>query len=85
MQPTNTSNTYRKNSCPKNELISPCTCHRSRKTESLTLNCKDQRLGDAKISQILNAFLPLEEKLKVPNEIRQFNHLSKIDLQLNKI
>ena len=60
------------------------------------LDCKDQGLHDHGISRILTSFLPVQDKLKkiilsnnrltkVPNEIRQFNHITRVDLRFNQI
>ena len=79
------------------ELISPCTCRNSAiQNKGLTLDCKNQGLEGGIISRVLNHFLPVEEKLrkiilnnnrlnKVPDEIRQFNHLRYVDLRFNQI
>ena len=83
--------------CPSDDSISPCKCNNIGESYGcLTLDCADQKLGDERISQILNYFLPAEEKLseiilcnnnlsKIPDEIRQFNYFSRVDLRFNQI
>lgn len=75
----------------------PCKCDGSgRENESLTFDCQGQMLGDYNTSRILGYLIPVQEKLakiilsgnnltKVPDEIRQFNHLEFVDLKFNPI
>ena len=90
-------NFFRKNLCPAGRLILPCTCQgKGGNDGSLILNCGNYKLGDANLSRILNYFLPMKNKLgrlnlnynnltKVPDEIRQFDHIYSVDLDVNQI
>ena len=83
--------------CPPAASISPCVCRDNGDDVTVFLNCYNQDLDDAKVSQILQTFLtggvsPLgrldlfyNQMTKVPVEIPQFPQLDLVYLYQNKI
>ena len=83
--------------CPPSANLAPCICMFYSGTNTSALFCAGYNLDDARVSYILNAFLPpwiaplttisLHSNLltRVPNQIRQFSKLDYVNLNSNLI
>ena len=82
---------------PNPDDYAPCVCLDGRDGLNLYVECSNHNLDDAKISSILNSFLapgmsPLgaliltnNQLTKIPDQLKQFNQLTYVDLDKNKI